>query len=181
MRMRLLAITTIVLLAASCSSITVNTSSDPEASFKGYKTWDWLPEGPSPTGNPDLDDPQLVERIKKLVGAGFEKDGFAKSSDSPDFYVNYHVALGEELNPARIQNFYEFANYNVYMPRWDVTYATVWTVGTLVVDVIDVDTKTLVWRGYGQTDINPQAGPRENTPKIQEIIKKMLGRFPPKS
>ena len=180
MRMRILAITIIVLLAASCSSMVVDTNWDKTADFKAYKTWSWFPAGPSPTGNPDLDDPELIARIKKIVGAGFKKDGFTMVTDSPDFFVNYHVALSDELNPTRIENFYEFANYSVFMPRWESTYATVWTTGTLVIDVIDTETKTLVWRGFAQADINPQAGPKENNEKVRKFVEKMLKKFPPK-
>jgi hypothetical protein len=73
-----------------------------------------------------------------------------------------------------------YLNYSVFIPHVTQSYTEVWETGTVILDVIDADNKKLVWRGTAETEVNPQAGPRENGPKLQKAIKMMLEKFPPK-
>jgi hypothetical protein len=167
-------------VVAGCSSMHVTADFDPEVDFAVYKSWDWLPGGPPETGDRRLDSAQFRERIGRLIGEEFAARGFPLSTDKPDFYVIYHAALDQELKSRNIENYYEYINYAVFSPRVTSSYTEGWDIGTLLIDVFDVKTHSLVWRGTSRIELNYQAGPRENEPIIRKALQKMLEKFPPK-
>ncbi|MBI5544986.1 MAG: DUF4136 domain-containing protein, partial [Deltaproteobacteria bacterium] len=52
--------------------------------------------------------------------------------------------------------------------------------GTLILDVVDGDSKQLVWRGDAQADLGSDPSGSDAQKKIDEATKKMLSNFPPK-
>jgi hypothetical protein len=52
-------------------------------------------------------------------------------------------------------------------------------VGTLVIDMYDSASKHLVWRGMAHGQLSDK--PEKNTEKLQKAVKKMFGKFPPRS
>jgi hypothetical protein len=114
-----------------------------------------------------------------VIDAGLADRGFSRNSDDPDFYVIYHAALDQEINQRNIENYYEFINYMVFAPTVTTRYVEEWDIGTIIIDVFDPDSRRLIWRGTSRTEMNYQAGPRENKPIIEEAVKKMLKEFPP--
>lgn len=175
-----IAIVAVAAALTGCSSMEIQSDFDRDADFSGYRTWNWVPEKAPPTGDRRVDDPKVRESLEEIIEAKFLERGYERNTKSPDFYVNYFAALRDELNPTRIDNYYEYTAYTVFVPYWMSTYTTVWETGTMFLDVLDPTTKKLVWRGFAEIEINPQAGPRENVPKIEKAVGKMLKRFPPK-
>ena len=166
--------------ASGCSGVKTQVAWDHDADFSGYKTWDFLPGEPRPTGYRGLDDPAVNERLQAAIESGFSSRGLRRSSEEPDFYVAYHLAFDEQINARNIENYYQYFNYAVFSPYVTSSYTEVYDLGTLIIDVLDRRAKTHVWRGAAQTKVNTQAGPRENEPKMREAAKKILGDFPPK-
>jgi len=167
-------------LIAACSSTKPAIDFDPQADFSAYKTWSWLPGGPPETGDRQLDSPEVRERLKRGIEDEFAARGFQMNADSPDFYVFYHAALNQAINERNIENYYQYVNYTVFVPWVTSSYTETWDVGTLIIDVFDAKTRTLVWRGTERTKMNAQAGPRENEPLIRNGVRDMLKEFPPK-
>jgi len=165
---------------AGCSKMNVTTDFDPEADFSVFKTWDWLPGAPPETGDRRLDSPQVRERIARVIAEEFAGRGFPRGSETPDFYVIYHAALDQQITARNIENYYQYINYTVFVPHVTSSYTEVWDIGTLIVDVFNAKTRTLVWRGTSRVEFNYQAGPRENEPIIRKAVQKMLEGFPPK-
>jgi len=171
----------VILVTTGCSQkMRVQSDFDVETDFTRYKMWDWLPGDAGVTENLTIDDAEVKERIEKAIDEGFWARGYERTSGAPDFFVKYYVGYGEELNTRNIENYYEYMNYAVFVPRVTRTYTDVWEQGTMIIDVIDANQKKLVWRGYAWTEVNPQAGPRENEPKLKKAITEMLEKFPPK-
>jgi len=179
-QMKSLAVLVLLTVFAGCSSMHVTTEFDPEADFSVYKSWDWLPGGPPETGDRRLDSAQFRERITRLIGEEFAARGFQLSPDTPEFHVIYHAALDQELKSRNIENYYEYINYAVFSPRVTSSYTESWDIGTLLIDVFDVKTRSLVWRGTSRIELNYQAGPKENEPIIRKAVQEMLKGFPPK-
>jgi len=173
-------IAVLLLIVGGCSGIRVQTDFDREADFSGYKTWDFLPGEPRPTGYRTLDDPALAARLQGAIENGFSLRGLQKASQDPDFFVAYHLAFAEKINARNIENYYQYINYAVFAPYVTSSYTEVYDLGTLIIDVLDRRTKTHVWRGAAQTNVNTQAGPRENEPKMREVARRILEDFPPK-
>jgi len=166
-------------IAGCGSGIKTQIAYDHEADFSGYKTWDFLPGEPRPTGYRGLDDPAVNARIQGAIENGLSLRDMKKSSNSPDFYVAYHLAFDEQINSRNIENYYQYFNYTVFAPYVTSSYTQVYDLGTLIIDVLDTRTRTHVWRGAAQTKVNTQAGPRENEPKLRDAARKILAGFPP--
>jgi hypothetical protein len=49
-------------------------------------------------------------------------------------------------------------------------------IGTLVIDIIDPGSKTVIWRGWGRADVNRT--PAQTEQLIQTIVAAILGNFP---
>jgi len=178
---RLLSLIIVIAVMAGCSGKTrVQSDFDKEADFKQYRMWDWLPGDHGMTENLMVDDENVRKRIEGAIDEGFRAIGYDRTSGAPDFFVKYYLGYGEEINKRNIENYYAYMNYAVFVPTVTQSYIEVWETGTLIIDVIDVDEKKLVWRGLAETEVNPQAGPRENEPKLKKAIKMMLEKFPPK-
>ncbi|UCH83770.1 MAG: DUF4136 domain-containing protein [Candidatus Latescibacterota bacterium] len=177
----IVSVAAVIVLMTGCSQkIRVESDWDVEADFTRYKMWDWVPGDAGVTESLTIDNAEVRERIEKVVEEGFWAKGYERTSGAADFYVKYYVGYGEELNTRNIENYYEYMNYSVFVPRVTRTYTDVWEQGTIIIDIIDADAKKLVWRGNAWTEVNPQAGPRENEPKLKEAVKKILEDFPPK-
>ncbi|MEJ2719703.1 MAG: DUF4136 domain-containing protein, partial [bacterium] len=138
------------------------------------------PGDPGVTENLTLDNANVKDRIETAISDEFDERGFVRDPNAPDFFVKYYLGFGEELNRRNIENYYEYMHYSVFVPRVTMSYTDVWETGTLILDVIDAPQKRLVWRAYAETEVNPQAGPRENGPKLKKAVGMMLDKFPPK-
>lgn len=169
-----------IVLLTGCSSMHIDSRHDSTADFSGYQTWDWMPGPPERTGDERVDDPKVRERIQSRIESQLITLGFTKVANSPDFLVNYHAALNTELNQVRMDNYYEYAHYQVFYPHWTATYTDVYELGTLVIDILDPNTNRLVWRGWARAEINPQEGPVINGEKIRKAAEGILRKFPPK-
>jgi len=52
--------------------------------------------------------------------------------------------------------------------------------GTLVVDMMDANTRTIVWRGSAEHDLNPGAKPEKRDKNITKATEKIFKNYPPK-
>ena len=59
------------------------------------------------------------------------------------------------------------------------TYENRVQVGTLIIDFFDIETRELVWRGIGETEIQDIPDPQERTARLNQIVDKILEAFPP--
>jgi hypothetical protein len=57
------------------------------------------------------------------------------------------------------------------------TSTSTWNVGTLIVDIFDVQSKQLLFRGQGQATISDNA--EKNTKNVYKALAKMFKDFPP--
>ena len=53
-----------------------------------------------------------------------------------------------------------------------------YTVGTLVMDIYDAETKSLIWQGVSQATIQENAEKRDKT--IPKKVKKLMAKYPVK-
>jgi len=67
--------------------------------------------------------------------------------------------------------------------RWGGGFSTAttteetYTVGTLVIDLFDANTKTIVWRGSASGTVSSKSD--KNIKKLNQAIRKMFDQFPP--
>lgn len=162
--------------AAGCSPYSVSEDYDNSADFSKYKTWTWF-TGPKPSG-PGLD--ALNEgRIRAAFEAELPLRGLTKGEGAADLLVTYHASVSQkiEVTPTTMSFGYGWGRGYVGMsPGSDVrTYDE----GTLIVDLLDAKTKSLVWRGTARATVYRDADPEYRTERIRGAVQAILQRYPP--
>ncbi len=86
----------IVLLLASCSTISVNTDYDPKADFSGLKTF----AIGSATNKDDLllQNPLILHRVNQSIKTTMEAKGYSYITDNPDMLIYPHARTKEKIS-----------------------------------------------------------------------------------
>jgi hypothetical protein len=166
----------ILITAASCSSIKVTSDFDKQAGFASYKTYAFTPEAE----NLPLD---AINRGRILTAVTNELSakGFTKS-DHPDVWIDLKVKAQQKQNATSTTDYYGAG----YRYRWGGGFSTStinveqYVEGTLFVDIIEVSKKQLVWQGRAVGTINPDASPQKREANINNAVKQVFMKYPPK-
>ena len=161
----------VALALSGCgSSMTVNTDFDRTANFSALKTYSWR-EGTN------LPNPLMHERVLAAVDAQLAAKGLQKVDSGGDVSVTYHAAANETME---MQTFSTGGYYGCWGGCMGTTSTTVTpvTTGTLIVDIVDTKSNKMMWRGTGSDTVT--GDPKDSEYKINEVIKRMFGNFPPK-
>ncbi|MGN6512602.1 MAG: DUF4136 domain-containing protein [Lysobacteraceae bacterium] len=173
---RPLATATLALLLASCASTpTVRTDHDPAVQFAGYHTYSWRQK---PQEGPAL----LMQRIVDDIDAQLAAKGWRQVPDGGDVALAAHVATRERH---RVDTFYDtpmWGGWGWHGPwAWGTGYAhtstTSYTVGTLLVDMFDANTRRAIWSGVAEGTV--PAKPEQINQKLDAAVAKMFAGFPP--
>ena len=105
--------------------------------------------------------------------------GFRRESTSPDFIVTYHAAVEDHMSEKAVDNAYDSAQFERYDQNWTYQYSTAWLQGTLLIDILDAQSKELVWRGSAQAEIDTGEPDDKKDKRVEEAVRKMLKDFPP--
>ncbi|MEN8007781.1 MAG: DUF4136 domain-containing protein [Candidatus Krumholzibacteriota bacterium] len=170
----------LVLLAslAGCSNLSVNYDYDQNVEWSKFKTYGWIdvPLQPSDPTGPLQDTELLRKRIHNSVAYEMEQRGIAPG-DNPDLLLVYHLGAKEKIQVTDWG--YRYSDYYWgYGGRQIDVYQ--FTEGSLVLDLIDAESKSLVWRGTG-TGIVDQSKrtPEEMQDRADNVINKIMESFPP--
>ncbi len=117
----------------------VNYNYDQAVDFSKYKTYKWAPV----KGAKDLD--QLTNKnVRAAVDAAIATKGLTKTdAEQADLLVGYEVAIDQEK---QIDTWGGGMGWRFGGGMASATTSTI-NVGTLVLDIYDPTTKSLVWRG----------------------------------
>jgi len=165
-------------LLIGCASMNVQSEHDEAADFSTYKTWDWLPASPDAPADSFYVDAFADTRIRNAVEKTLREKGYEKSSESPDFLVNYHAALQDNLTVTQVSDTYRNNPYAEF--DWTSTYTYEWQVGTLILDFFDARTKRLAWRASVQAEVRQTDNVEMKEDRVNKAVKEMLSKFPPK-
>jgi hypothetical protein len=166
----------LLVVLASCSSVSVKYDYDREVDFQKYKTYAWTER--------DIPDdalarnPLVKKRVRLAVDETLRSQGYSLTErDQADFVVVIHAGVKERM---RVQ---DYGRYGWYDPWWgpyggrvEVSY---YEEGTLVIDVMDAKEEELVWRGVGTGIVKKYAKPEKMQQDIDEDVTKILSNFPP--
>jgi hypothetical protein len=160
-------------LVFCCSTMKINVDYDQDASFLHYKTYRWIPYQPKITPRRMIDNTLLEKRIKKSADAELAAKGYIRTLDGePDFLVAFHIGAQTKVDVTHYG--YRYGPYG----RWWGHRAEVhrYKEGTLILDIVDAETKQLVWRGSANDAVYR---PEDLDDKLLEAVEKILIRFPP--
>jgi len=173
---KLLLLSFILVVAASCSSIKISSDFDKSAGFASYKTYAFTPEAEAMP----IDDINRG-RILSAIASELTAKGFTKS-DQPDVFIDVKLKAQQIQTATATTDYYGTG----YRYRWGggftsstINYDT-YTEGTLFIDMIDASKNQLVWQGRGAGTINPDASQQRREENINYAVKQIFMKYPPK-
>lgn len=199
-------ISLIILFAAllgACSN-PVSYSSDfrVNTDFEKFKTYSWrAPNEFNETTNNYIANDIVDERIRISIDAALASKGYTKlESGDVDFEVNYSVTTEDKIDISTYNTYSGYGSgwgggyygrmgspYGYYGMSYGTGYGGTQTTvdqyqqGTFVLDIIDDDEDTLVWRGTAEGKMqNTDFSTEERNQRIATIINEVLVGYPPK-
>jgi len=161
---------------AACASVTVQSYTAGRTDVRQYHTYSWGPSEAISTGDPRLDGNRLfAERVRSRVDAALARRGYEKIENGPpSLEVHFHASVTQKIDLSTVD-----APYSG-VPRV-VTDSYVYDAGTLVIDLVDARSSTLVWRGWAEGSlegvIDNQAAMEAH---IDRAVAQVLQRLPPR-
>ena len=113
----------------------------------------------------------LVGRaIRQDISDAFAKRGYKPVDGASDFYVAYYAGTGRVVDTRASEKRYHANGQKITTQTYE------YPAGTIVVDVVDTHTDSLVWRGTGIAEI--PKNPNDYARAIHETVEKIVGTFP---
>ena len=157
-----------LLFATASFAQQVKTDYDRSANFSQYKTYSWE--------KVQTQDQLWVDRIKEAVNAALTAKGLTPVESGGDISI---VAIEMTKNQQNLNTFYDGFGGGWRWGGFGEATTTVdnYKVGTLVVDLFDAHTKTLLWRGSSSDTLSDKSD--KNIKNLDKGAQKMFDHFPP--
>jgi hypothetical protein len=163
------------------TSISTNYDYDVNANFETYRTYDWIPQPDASPGSAQAAQQRndlLDKRIRNAVDNVFKDKGLSNDKNAPDMLVVYHVGVQDKVQ-VTVWGYRYSDSYWGYGGREIDVYN--YQEGTLIVDLVDAQTKQLIWRGAGSTAIDDSnRSPEKSDQTINKVVGKVFSQYPPK-
>ncbi len=147
----------------------VSVEFDQAADFTKYKTFA-IRNGELNSRNPALNSELVKKQIEADIVRGLTARGLTEASGPTDLNVVYHFGTARKT---------ELESYPAGWRGWGTRVVRVpYSEGTLVIDLRDPSTRSLVWRAIAseeKSDASKIAG------KLDSMVKKSLEKYPPKA
>jgi len=136
--------------------------------FSKYKTFS-IREGQIHSKHPSLNNDLIKKRIESEIHKRLTAKGLTKVSERPDLNVRYSLGSASKR---------EVESYPAgWRGRGVRRVAVRYTEGTLVIDLRDPTTRSLVWRAVA---IEDKRDPSQLPNRLDEMVKKSFDKYPPK-
>lgn len=158
------------LVSVPTRAVEVIVDFDPAVDFSELRTLGWM-EG-TPAEDPEVERRIRVAVERELVGAGFKE-----AREDPDILVITHASIESE-------DLIDLQDYDYWQSfkggRKKAVTAEVWgsETGTILVDILDPESKKLIWRGVATGVVGKK--PEKRDFKINQVVANMFKGFPPK-
>ncbi len=170
----------LAMLTLSCASVSVATDYDRNVDFTHYRTFAFLGGHIWANGIPDDNNTLVKDRIRNAIVGELTAKGLQQVTSNPDVYVAYLAGARRRTEIETTGPYFTgFGPYVGVGGWWGPMYTNWWArtydEGTLVIDLLDSQSKKLVWRAYAQTEINNPVSEQ----KTQKVMDKAFRNFPP--
>ena len=155
-------------LATATAWAGTTTDYDHSADFSHYKTYSW---GKVKTANGLWD-----ERVKSALASQLAAKGLTEVASRGDVVVAARDAIHNEQ---QLNTFYDGFGGRRRFGGMGTSTTTVdnYKVGTLIVELFDGTSKTLIWRGSASNTLSNNAD--KNIKSLDKNVQKMFEHFPP--
>ncbi len=189
---------TAVSLLAGCASLQVQTDYDRQAEFTQLMTYDFAETQVASDGPPAVNSPLLARHIEGAVASELDRIGFRHvESGTPDFRIAYRVVADERSRyvPSSSFGFRSFYGSRgrfgrrFFSPHSGFGFGFGFGPGTgsvrqdlrgtLVVDIIDVSSDEVIYRGWASKSLDLDPRPEMVRAYVDEAVMEILADFPP--
>ncbi len=165
------------LALSACSTVSVTTDYDHTAAFGTYRSYSIAP-GPEGSDLPLYCEITLRKSVREELAARGITEAAGKDADLAivwRVYLAGRTSAQERVDPEG-DLAYAYGNYTYWtgMPA-NLANSSKYPEGTLVLDVVDMKTETLVFRGSA---LAVAMGPERSAPRIENAVKKMVAALP---
>lgn len=150
-----------VMPLACAAPIRVESYAERGANLARFRTYDFAPVEAVATGDPRLDsNPFFNERVQQAVDKGLAAKGYRRArSGTPDMVVHFHASVAQDIDVVdidRTAGYCSGATTATGSPARadDDCKPFVYDAGTLLMDLVDGQTKKLAWRGWAKTNLD---------------------------
>jgi hypothetical protein len=169
----------------ACSGITVSQDYEQGYNFSSLKTFSWKP---NPDNEYGLKDSDLIDsRIRKAVVDNLVAKNYRLvDTDNPDFYISYHMTVEQKISSCNVSGGISIGRGSsgsyggIGVGMGSGSNVRAYDQGTLLVDVTEVTSGSLVWRGVSTQIVSEHSSPEKTTEMVNATVAKMLEQFPPK-
>ena len=154
--------------------------------FKTIRTWGWRPSGPGDVkmARTQQDDPESIRRqaepiLVDAVTTQIARRGLQPATADPDLIVTYYLLLTTSMSAQTLGQFLPATTGWGLPPFEQATQSlTMMNRGSLVLDLSAKG--NVVWRGVAQANIKFDADAKKRESLLQEAVRDLLAKYPPK-
>jgi len=188
----------VVILVTGCASIQVQSDYDQQASFARIKTYNWVEQSFTTTGDPAVVSPLVARRVRAAVDSVLAAKGYAREpSEDVDFRIDLRITATPESDAINTyvgtraygsryyygRGRFGFDPFHAY-PYYGYgagtgAYVRQSLESTLVLDVVDASTDQVIWRGWATDRLDRHPDPETVREFVVEAVTKLLAGFPP--
>jgi hypothetical protein len=172
--LRLAAVATTAVALTGCASMNVSSYVERGIDISQYRTFDWAPTEGLSTGDPRLDNNRFFdERVRFDVEKGLASRGFERTTaGTPDVLIHYHASITQQIEASEIDRQYGAAQNEDRRPY-------VYEAGTLLIDLVDPRTNTVVWRGWARDSVDGMIDNQASMEaKVDQAVTRILEKLP---
>jgi hypothetical protein len=157
-----------------CATLNVSSHVERGVDLSRFVTFAWGPADALPTGDPRLDNnPFFRDFLQGAVERELRARRFVYAPNgNPDLLIHYHANVNRRIEVNEVDRRYGYCGPDC--PPSVIEYDQ----GTLVVDVVDARTNTLVWRGWAQESMEGVIDDQARLERhVDRAVKRMMVRF----
>jgi len=171
---------------AACVNTSVTIDYDPETNFSTIKSFAWQDKIQPQTGDHKIDNEIVDKQIRSAVDSGLIAKGLTQvPASQAEILVSYQIAINPKLRDQNVSGAIGLSKSsggsNVGLSLGIPLAHSNYDEGTTILDIIEVKSNLIIWRGVAGRQINPSASAQENADKIKKLVSEMLDGFPPDS
>ncbi|MGB5943989.1 MAG: DUF4136 domain-containing protein [Leeuwenhoekiella sp.] len=171
----------------------VKTVKADDANLEQYDSFAYLPNTNIDVANKSYDTGAVNQMVIESIKENLEKEGYYMDKDSPDLLVlisaktnletetttdPVYAAYPYSATMTTVQPYYSSYYFNDYMNYSNVvgydTDTNKYKEGTVIIDIIDRETKETVWKGISSEAIGSQT----KTGAIKDLINEIFTEYP---
>jgi hypothetical protein len=174
--------------AVTEAKVKVDTKRDEAFNFRTLRTWAWHPDGAGEVKmmlTPDDDSAAMQARFEPVIKDAVLRELAARQlvaapeGQTPDVHVMYYVLISTNTNRSVIgQNVTAEMAWSVPMFAQSTQGFEIFEEGSLILDVSNPATRSLVWRGVAQAKIDRERTPAQRDARLRDAISSLIGKFP---